>query len=96
MEDNYGIRDFSEINAVLARMSALLNAGDFQQADGCCDYVLHLLPGYGPAYLGKLLAEFGLKAPNELLTTEVSYTGSENYRNALCYGDAETQRFLRT
>ena len=95
MENNYGPRDYSEINAVLARMNAFLQSGDFQQADECCNYVLHLLPGYGPAYLGKLLAEYHLKEPNDLLYTESVYTGSDNYKYALYYSDPGIKTFLK-
>ena len=91
----YGSRDYSEINAVMARMNNCLQAGDFQQADACCNYVLRLLPGYGPAYLGKLLAEFRLKEPNDLLHTESVYTGSDNFKYALYYADPGIKAFLQ-
>ncbi len=95
MENNYAGRDYSEINVVLARMNAFLQSGDFQQADECCNYVLHLLPGYGPAYLGKLLAEYHLKEPNDLLYTESVYTGSDNYKYALYYSEPGIKTFLK-
>ena len=90
-----GTRDYSQINAALARMVDLLKAGEFQSANECCDYVLRLLPGYGPAYLGKLMAEFSLQEPEDLYETDSVYTGSMNYKNALYYADPELKRFLR-
>ncbi len=92
--DNSGIN--SEINAAITRIINSLKNGEYEQADASADYLLHLHPGFGSAYIGKLLAEFHLKELNDLLYTESSYTDSDNYKHALYYSDPETQRFLKT
>lgn len=95
MDNNYNSRMNDEINAAVSRMINFLNNGEFEQADASADYLLHLYPGFGSAYIGKLLAEFHLKELNDLLYTEASFTGSENYKHALYYSDPGTQRFLK-
>lgn len=96
MNTNSNNAYYDEVNKTLARMVNFLKTDEFEQANACCDYLLHMVPGYGSAYLGKLLAEYHLHEPNELLTTEVPFTVSENYKHALYYSDAETKQFLRT
>ena len=85
-----------EINSALPRAFMLLRSGDFAHADELCDYVLHIYPGSGLAYLGKLMAELRLRIPEDLLTTDKPYVRLDNYRFALTYSDPRTREFLQT
>ena len=85
-----------EINQTMSRMLDFLKSEDFRQADAAADYLLHIAPGFGSAYVGKLLAEFRLKELSDLLYTEAPYTVSENYKHALYYSDPKIQQFLKT
>ena len=96
MGSNYNSSMNNEINAAVSRMINFLKNGEYEQADASADYLLHLYPGFGSAYIGKLLAEFHLNELNDLLYTDASYTGSDNYKHALYYSDPDTQRFLKT
>lgn len=96
MENNYNSSMNNEINAAVTRMINFLKNGEYEQADASADYLLHLYPGFGSAYIGKLLAEFHLQDLNDLLYTEVPYTSSDNYKHALYYSDPQTKQFLKT
>ncbi|MBQ6520449.1 MAG: hypothetical protein IJI14_17175 [Anaerolineaceae bacterium] len=84
------------INLPMERVFLLLEEGDFYRADNYCDQILDHDPRFAQAYVGKLLAELQIRTLEELLTTNIPFTASNNYQNALKFSQDPLKSFLST
>jgi len=85
----------TNIAPLLKRAYIFLEDGDFGNADVYFERVLDSDPENAKAYIGKLMAELGVRREAEIRSQDRDISGSENYRRALRYADAQTQNVLR-
>jgi len=79
---------------LMERVYLFLEDGKWSSADAYCEKVLDLDPKNADAYVGKLLAEIHLKKPELLKEAEEPFDGSENYRNAIRFGNDQLKNML--
>ncbi|MGN1202932.1 MAG: hypothetical protein ACI4RF_06520, partial [Eubacterium sp.] len=72
---------------LLKRAFMFLEDGDWQSADEYCEKVLDLDPENAQAYLGKLMAELGVKQVSRLKHREKPFDLNNNYRKAYRFAD---------
>ena len=86
-------------SALLERAFMFLEDGDFEKADEFCEQVLNQEPKNPRAYLGKLMAELGVKKQENLKNCEKPFDSSGNYKKAVRFGDdalkAELDGYIR-
>ena len=73
--------------ALLERAFMFLSNNDWESANIMCERVLDMDARCGRAYLGKLLAEYSCRSPEELRNLSIDITESLNYKNALQWGE---------
>lgn len=74
---------------LLNKAYSLLEKGEWESADSCCNEVLELDSQCAEAYLAKLMAELKVQKKAELANVEQPFDSSNNYRYALWFGDDE-------
>ena len=72
---------------LLKRAFMFLEDGDWQSADEYCEKVLDLDPENAQAYLGKLMAELGVKQVSRLKHRAKPFDLNNNYRKAYRFAD---------
>ncbi len=72
---------------LLKRAFMFLEDGNWKEADKYCERVLDLDPECAEAYLGKLMAELGVRKREELKDCEESIAESNNFAKAVRFGD---------
>lgn len=82
------------IAPLLRRAFMFLEDGDFEKADEFCEQVLNQDPENARAYLGKLMAELGVKKEEELADCETPFDGNYNYQKALRFADQSFESTL--
>lgn len=79
---------------LLKRALMFLEDGDWASADEYCEKVLDIEPENAQAYLGKLMAELGVKKQDELKKLAEPFEEYGNYQKAMRFGDEEVRSFL--
>lgn len=79
---------------LLKRAFMFLEDGDWASADEYCEKVLDIEPENAQAYLGKLMAELGVKKQDELKNLAEPFEEYGNYQKAMRFGDEEVRSFL--
>lgn len=79
---------------LLKRAFMFLEDGDWASADEYCEKVLDIEPENAQAYLGKLMAELGVKKQDELKNLAEPFEEYGNYQKAMRFGDEELCNFL--
>ena len=79
---------------LLKRAFMFLEDGDFARADEFCEQVLNLDPENAEAYLGKLMAELGVKTREGLKDQPQPFDGGSNYKKAFRFGDEKLKAEL--
>ena len=81
--------------AVFLKRGALsLEDGDWKSADGFFEQALNIDPESGEAYLGKLLAQLGVKNRNALRDLAQPFDQDPNFQKALRFGDEKLKAEL--
>ncbi len=83
------------IMPLLDRAFIFLEDGKFSEADEYCERVLDQDPRNGKAYLGKLMAENGVRRQDELVDCEMAFDNSDNYMKAIRFGGEDLANSLR-
>ncbi len=79
---------------LLKRAFMFLEDGNWKEADEYCERVLDLDPECAEAYLGKLMAELGVRKREELKDCEESIAYNSNYDKAIRYGNENFRQEL--
>ncbi len=77
------------INALIRRMFILLEDGNFESADGCCEKILDAYPECDQAYLGKLMIEHGARTPESLCESRLDFSRSVHFERLMQFSDDE-------
>ena len=85
----------ANVAPLLKRAFMFLEDGNFKEADEYCEKVLDQDPENAKAYLGKLLAELGVKTKDNLINCSQPFDNSNNYQKAVRFGDAALKNELK-
>ena len=80
-------RNMQRVKEDLERVFILLKDGDFNSANKYCDGVLYFEPENATAYLGKLMAELGVKTREEFKNCTQPFDDRSNYQKVIRFGD---------
>ncbi len=79
---------------LLTRAYFFLEDGDFASADEYCEKVLDIEPSNARAYLGKTLAAFRFRKPEDLAKSGKDYSSNKDYIKATRFADDELKAEL--
>lgn len=77
----------ASVESLLKRAFIFLEDEDFKSADEYCEKVLDIDPENALAYLGKLMAEFGVSKHEDLKDLDEPFENSNNYLKIMRYGN---------
>lgn len=83
------------IAPLLKRAFMFLEDGDFERADDFCEQVLNQDPENAEAYLGKLMAELGVRRQQELADCAEPFDDNKNYQKAVRFGDGSFSAIMK-
>ena len=75
------------ISALLRRAFMFLEDGEFKKADSFCEQVLNQEPENAEAYLGKLMAELGVRKKEKLKDCAQPFGTNNNCQKVIRFGD---------
>lgn len=73
---------------LLKRVFMFLEDGNFKDANDYCEKVLDIDPENAQAYLGKLMAELGVRTKEKLADVAEPFYGNDNYSKVVRFGDS--------
>lgn len=79
---------------LLKRAFMFLEDGNFKDANDYCEKVLDIDPENAQAYLGKLMAELGVRTKEKLADLVEPFYDSDNYRKVIRFGDLSLKEEL--
>ena len=79
------------IASLLRRVFLFLEDEDWRSANEYCEKVLDLDPENAQAYLGKLMADYGVRKPEDLATLDDPFDDDANYQKIMRFG-SEAER----
>ena len=85
----------TNIEPLLKRAYMFLEDGDFARADEFCEQVLNIDPECADAYLGKLMAECGVRKFEMLKDASLPFDSNTNYSKILRFGTEECKNNLK-
>lgn len=80
---------------LLKRAFMFLEDGNFEEADEYCEKVLDMEPENAEAYLGKLMAEFGVRRQEGLKNLEKPFDNNSNYQKVMRFADRDLSDRLK-
>lgn len=80
--------------SLLRRGELFLGDGDWNSAHTYFDKVLDIQPECAEAYLGKLMANYGVRKKEDLKNLRQSFEKDLNYQKAVAFGDEGMRNFL--
>ena len=84
----------TNIEPLLKRAFMFLEDGDFIRADEFCEQVLNIDPENDRAYLGKLMAELGVKTQDRLADCAEPFDTKNNYKKFVRFADDNLKNIL--
>ena len=84
----------TNVNPLLKRAFMFLEDEEWDKADDFCEQVLNQDPENAQAYLGKLMAEYGVSRREELSDCGELIDESSNYQKAIRFGDVNFVKML--
>ena len=85
----------ANISPLLERAFLFLEDGKWQDANIYCEKVLDIDPKNAEAYLGKLMAELGVRTRPQLADCKEPFDSSENYAKVIRFGDEKLENEMR-
>ena len=79
---------------LLKRAFLFLEDGNWNDARAYCEKVLDIDPECAMAYVGKLMAELGVKKQDDLKNCKEPFDNRDNFKKAIRFADAELQSKL--
>ncbi|MBR3863452.1 MAG: leucine-rich repeat protein [Clostridia bacterium] len=80
---------------LLERAFLFLEDGEFDRAGDFCEQVLNQDPQNAKAYLAKLMIDFGVRIPKDLVLCEAQIEKNGNYQKAIRFGDDDLKQQLQ-
>ena len=85
----------ANILPLLERVFLFLEDSRWQDANIYCEKVLDINPKSAEAYLGKLMAELGVRIRNKLADCQQPFDNNENYLKVIRFGDEKLENEMR-
>lgn len=85
----------ANILPLLERVFLFLEDSRWQDANIYCEKVLDINPKSAEAYLGKLMAELGVRIRNKLADCKQPFDNNENYLKVIRFGDEKLENEMR-
>ena len=81
------------VNSLLERVFMFLEDGKFKDADEYCERVLDIEPRCARAYLGKLMAELGVRTEDKLKDAKLPFDENDNCIKVCRFDSSLTEKF---